>query len=301
MIGADTDTRVAPLGAVLLALGGAVAFSAKAIIIKIAYRHRVDPATLIMLRMVCALPLFAAMAWWAGRGKPRLAGRDWRAVAALGFCGYYLASYLDFLGLQYVSASLERLILYLTPSVVLLIGWLWRGRRPAGRQLVTLALGYGGLALVFGHELNIEGPQVVLGALLVFASTVSYAVYLIGSGEVVRRVGSLRLAGWATSVACVLCIVQWLLLRPIATVLTLPEPVLWLSLLNGAACTAAPVLMTMMAIERIGATVTAQLGMIGPISTITLGVLLLGEPFTGWIAAGSACVVAAVWLLARLR
>lgn len=301
MIGADTDTRVAPLGAVLLALGGAVAFSAKAIIIKIAYRHRVDPATLIMLRMVCALPLFAAMAWWAGRGKPFLDGRDRRAVAALGFCGYYLASYLDFVGLQFVSASLERLILYLTPSVVLLIGWLWQGRRPGARQLATLALGYGGLAVVFGHELNVEGPQVALGALLIFASTLSYAVYLIGSGEVVRRVGALRLAGWATSVACVLCIAQWLVLRPAESLLGVAQPVLWLSLLNGAACTAAPVLMTMMAIERIGAALTAQMGMVGPISTIVLGVLVLDEPFTASMAAGSACVLAAVWLLARVR
>ncbi len=297
----DAETRALPVVAVLLALGGAVSFSGKAIIVKLAYRYAVDPATLIMLRMTCALPLFAAMAWWAGRGLPNLSGRDRRAVAALGFCGYYLASYLDFVGLQYISAGLERLILYLTPGAVLLIGWLWHGRRASVRQLATLALGYGGIALVFGHEAKADGQRVALGAALVLASTISYAIYLIGSGEVVRRIGALRLAGWATTVACALCIGQWLLLRPVQSLASVPEPVLWLSLLNGAACTAAPVLMTMMAIERIGAALTAQMGMVGPISTIVLGVLVLDEPFTASMAAGSACVLAAVWLLARVR
>jgi len=283
-----------------LALGGAVAFSGKAIIVKLAYRWGVDPATLIMLRMVFALPLFAAMAVWAGRGRARLAGRDLRAAAALGFVGYYLSSYLDFLGLQYVSASLERLILYLTPSVVLLLGWALYGRRARARQFAALALGYGGLLLVFGRELKVEGARVALGAALVVASMVCYAAYLIYSGEVVRRIGALRLAGWATSVACALCIAQWALLRPPASLAAVAGPVLWLSLLNGVACTAAPVLMVMMAIERLGSALTAQLGMVGPISTIALGVLVLGEPFTAWTAAGSACVLAAVWLLARV-
>ena len=286
--------------AVLLALGGAVAFSGKAIIVKLAYRYAVDPATLIMLRMVCALPLFVAMAMWAGRGRPRLSAPDLRAAATLGFTGYYLSSYLDFLGLQYVSASLERLILYLTPGVVLLLGWGLYGRRATPRQLGALVLGYGGLLLVFGRELHVQGAQVALGAALVLASTLSYAVYLIYSGEVVRRVGALRLAGWATSVACALCIAQWLLLRPMASLAAVPAPVLWLSLLNGVACTAAPVLLVMMAIERIGSALTAQLGMVGPVSTIAMGVVVLGEPFTGWIAAGSACVIWAVWLLARV-
>lgn len=296
-----SDARALPAFAIALALGGATSFSGKAIIVKLAYRHGVDPATLIMLRMVFALPLFAAMAAWAGRGRPRLSGRDLRAVAVLGFTGYYLASWLDFLGLQTISASLERLILYLTPSMVLLIGWLRFGRRASARQLAALALGYGGIALVFGRELKIEGPQVAIGAALVLASTISYALYLIGSGETVRHLGSLRLAGWATSVACLLCIAQWLVLQPVATLAAVAPEVWWLSLLNGVACTAAPVLMTMMAIERIGSALTAQLGMIGPIATIALGVVVLGEPFTGWIAAGSACVLAAIWLLARVR
>ena len=285
----------------LLAMAGAVAFSGKAIIVKLAYRHGVDAVTLIMLRMVVALPFFVLMVWWAGRGKAPLPPRDRLVAAALGFSGYYLSSFLDFLGLQYITASLERLILYLTPSVVLLLSWALYGRRASGRQWASMALGYGGLLLVFGHELTLDGPRVALGTALVVASTLSYAGYLLFSGEVVRRIGSLRLTGWASSVACVLCLAQFALLRPLGGLAELAPAVLWLSLLNGTLCTVLPVLLVMMAIERIGSARAAQYGMVGPITTILLGVWLLGEPFTAWVAAGTLCVLAGVTLLARSR
>jgi drug/metabolite transporter (DMT)-like permease len=281
-----------------LAAAGSIAFSGKAIIVKLAYRHGVDAVTVIMYRMLFALPFFVAIAWWAGRGKPGLTRRDLLVVAGLGFSGYYLASFLDFLGLQYVSASLERLILYLNPTLVLFLGVLLHGHKVSGRKLAALAVSYCGVLLVFGHELSFTGPQTALGAALVFGSAVSYAIYLVASGAEVKRLGALRLTGWASSVACVLCILQFVVLKPLSAA-AVPAPVLWLSLLNATACTVAPVLMVMLAIERIGATMTAQTGMIGPLSTITLGVLLLGEPFNGWIVAGTALVLAGVWLLAK--
>jgi len=281
-------------------MAGAIAFSGKAIIVKLAYRHGVDAVTLIMLRMLFALPFFVALAWWAGRGKPALNGRDWRVITLLGFSGYYLASFLDFAGLAYVSASFERLVLYLNPTLVLLLGWILFRRRVTLRQLLALALSYAGVLLVFGHELTLAGPDVALGATLVFASALSYAAYLVYSGEVVKRLGSLRLTGLATTVACLLCLLQFVLLRPLSAAAVAPE-VLWLSLLNATVCTVAPVIMVMMAIERIGATLTAQTGMIGPLSTITMGVLILGEPFNSWIIAGTALVLAGIWLLARAR
>jgi len=283
-----------------LAAAGSVAFSAKAIIVKLAYRHDVDAVTLIMYRMLFALPLFVALAWWAGRGKPPLERRDLRVVAGLGFSGYYLASFLDFAGLQYITASLERLILYLNPTIVLGLGWLLFGHRVGARQLLALAVSYAGVLLVFGHEVQLAGADGALGAALVFGSALSYAVYLVYSGKEVRRLGALRLTGWATSVACGLCIAQFLLLRPLAAALVAPE-VIWLSLLNATLCTFAPVLMVMMAIERIGATLTAQTGMIGPLSTLVMGVLILGEPMNAWIAAGTVLVLLGVWLLARAR
>ena len=284
-----------------LAMAGAVAFSGKAIIVKLAYRHDVDAVTLIMLRMAVALPFFLLMCWWAGRGRAPLPWRDRWIAAALGFSGYYLSSFLDFLGLQHITASLERLILYLTPSVVLLLSWALYGRRASARQWLAMALAYFGLVLVFGHELTLDGPRVALGTALVVGSTLSYAGYLLYSGEVVQRIGALRLTGWASAVACGLCLAQFALLRPLAGVADIPVPVLWLSLLNGTLCTVLPVLMVMMAIERIGSAKAAQYGMVGPVTTIALGVLILGEPFTAWVAAGTLCVLGGVTLLARAR
>jgi drug/metabolite transporter (DMT)-like permease len=291
------DTRLRGL---ILAATGSIAFSGKAIIVKLAYRHGVDAVTLIMLRMVFALPFFALLAWWAGRGKPALTARDWRALLGLGFSGYYLASFLDFAGLAYITASLERLILYLNPTLVLVLGVLFLGQRAQPRQLVGLAVGYAGVLLVFGQELTLEGSDVALGTALVFGSAVSYAVYLAFAATEVKRLGALRLTGWASCVACVLCIAQFALLRPLASVAEVAPPVLWLSLLNATACTVAPVLMVMMAVERVGATVTAQTGMIGPLATIGMGVVLLGEPFTPWVALGTALVLLGIWLLARV-
>ncbi|WP_253262398.1 DMT family transporter [Ramlibacter montanisoli] len=284
-----------------LALAGAIAFSGKAIIVKLSYRYQVDAVTLIMLRMLFALPLFAAMAWWAGRGRPPLSARDWAPVAALGFCGYYLSSFLDFVGLQYITASLERLILYLNPTMVMLFGWLLY-RRPWKRaQVLGMAISYAGVALVFGQEVRIAGADVALGSALVFASTVSYAIYMVYSGQVVQRLGALRLVGLATTVACLCCIVQFLVLRPIDVALQVAPEVIWLSLLNASLGTAVPVLLVMMAIERVGAAATAQAGMVGPLATIFMGVWLLGEPFTATLAAGTALVLAGIFVFTHGR
>jgi drug/metabolite transporter (DMT)-like permease len=285
----------------VLAVLGAIGFSGKAIIVKLAYRHGVDPVTLLMLRMAFALPLFAALAWWAGRGQPALTARDWRVVGVLGFLGYYLASFLDFAGLQYVTASLERLILYLNPTLVLLLGWLLHRQRVSAGQLRALALSYAGIVVTFGHELRVEGGHVALGSALVFASAASYALYLVLSGQEVRRLGALRLTGLASTVACVLCLLQFLVLRPVEGLWALAPPVWGLSLLNAALCTVAPVLMVMMAIERIGAGASAQAGMVGPVTTVLLGVLLLGEPLTPWVVAGTVLVLGGVAMLARQR
>jgi drug/metabolite transporter (DMT)-like permease len=279
----------------LLATLGAIAFSGKAIIVKLAYRYGVDAVTLIMYRMLFALPIFALMAWWASRGKPALTRHDQWGVLGLGFTGYYLASFLDFAGLAYISASLERLILYLNPTLVLLLGLVLYKRHISRRQALGMAISYCGVFFVFGHEIKLEGADAALGALLVFLSAVSYAIYLSFSGELVQRLGSLRLVGLATTVACGLCIGQFVVLRPLGAALVAPE-VIWLSVLNATVCTAVPVLMVMMAIERIGASLAAQTGMVGPMSTILMGVVILGEPFTAWVAVGTVLVVVGIFV-----
>ena len=278
----------------LLAAAGAIAFSGKAIIVKLAYQYGVDSITLLMFRMLFAMPFFLLLAWWAGRGQAPLTRRDVWGVLGLGFSGYYLSSYLDFLGLQYISASFERLILYLNPTLVLILGWVLYKRKITYRQGVAMAVSYSGVLLVFGHEISLVGDNVFLGAMLVFLSAVTYAIYLSYSGQLVQRLGSLRLAGLATTVACFFCILQFVLLKPISA-LYVPSEVIGLSILNATACTVLPVLMIMMAIERIGAGLTSQVGMIGPMSTLTMGVFFLNEPFTIWILAGTALVLGGVF------
>ena len=152
----------------LLAAVGAIAFSGKAIIVKLAYRHGVDAVTLLMLRMLFAFPLFLAMALWAGRGQEAMTRQDWFGIVGLGFTGYYLSSYLDFLGLEYISASFERLILYLNPTLVLVLGWWVYQRQISSRQVLAMAVSYSGVLLVFAHELSWTGANVWLGSGLVF-------------------------------------------------------------------------------------------------------------------------------------
>ena len=283
------------------AILGAVAFSAKAIVVKLAYRYNVDAITLLMYRMLFALPFFALMAWWAGRGQARLTAEQWRRVLWVGFSGYYLASFLDFAGLQFISASLERLILYLNPTVVLLLGWRLYGRRIQPQQALAMAISYTGVMVVFGHELHFDGWVTLLGGGLVFASAISYAVYLLMSGELVKQVGSMRLVGLASLVASGFCLVQFALLRPMSAAWVPPE-VIQLSLFNAVFCTAVPVLLVMLGIERIGAALAAQVGMVGPMSTLIMGVFILDEPFNAWILVGTAFVLAGVyWASKRPR
>lgn len=288
------------LQGILLAGAGAIGFSGKAIIVKLAYRYGVDAVTVLMYRMLFAFPLFLLLSWWAGRGKPPLTRGDWLLLSGLGFSGYYLASFLDFSGLQYISANLERLILYLNPTIVLAVSVLAFHAHVKPRQWAALVVSYLGVFVVFGHDVSIHGEHVVLGSVLVLGSAVSYALYLVFSGQAVKRLGPLRITGIATSIACVLCIAQFFVLRTPAEMVVAPE-VIWLSVLNATLCTFMPVLLVMLAIERVGAPVTAQAGIIGPISTILLSVVILGEPFTTWAAAGTVLVLAGIGLLMRWK
>ena len=282
---------------------GAIGFSGKAIIVKLAYRHGVDTVTLLMLRMLLALPFFIAMVWWTQHRKGsvpvRLSMREWLGVVWLGFCGYYLASFLDFAGLQYVSASLERLILYLYPTLVLLLGIVLYRKRASRHQWIGMAVSYAGVVAVFAHELHLTEADTGLGAALVFGSAVSYALYLSYSGELVRRLGALRLVGLASCVACVLCVGQFALLRPVSVVAELGAEVWWLSVLNASLCTVLPVVLVMLSIERIGSALASQAGMVGPMSTLVMAALVLDEPLSPWLLLGTALVMSGVFICSR--
>ena len=286
----------------MLALSGAVAFSGKAIIVKLSYRYGVDAVTVIMYRMLFALPFFIAMAWWASRQAHAIANplsrRDLLAITGLGFLGYYLASFLDFLGLQTITASLERLILYLNPTLVMLLSAAIYKHRLQARRVWAMAISYAGVLLVFAHEVSFSGSGVVTGSAFVLASALSYALYLMFSGQMVKRIGALRLVGLASIVACVCCLLQFVILRPWSAAMVQPQ-VLWLAVLNATVCTVAPVVLVMLAIERIGAALTSQVGMVGPMATLTLGVLVLGEPVNAWIGMGTVLVLGGVYLASK--
>ncbi len=282
----------------LLAGAGSVLFSAKAIVVKLAYRYGVDAETLIALRMLFSVPFFAFTLWWTSRGAPALTREQHLRIIVIGLLGYYAASYLDFLGLQYITAGLERLILYLNPTIVLLLSALFLAKRIVRLDWIALALCYGGILLVFVHDVRLEGDQVALGATLVFLSAVCYAAYLVLSGELVQKVGAIRLTSYAMVVATIAVLAQFAVIRPVAN-LAQPAPVLWLSVINGLFCTVLPVFATMLAVARIGAGNASITAMVGPVSTIVLAYVFLGEAITGWQLAGTALVLAGVFVLSR--
>ena len=283
---------------IVLALVGVVAFSVRPILIKLAYAYVTDPVTLIALRMVFSLPFFFAMALWVRRDTARtpLTRRDWWAVLFLGFLGYYLASFLDFLGLQYISAGLGRLMLFLYPTITVLLSALFLGKYVSRRDIVALVISYAGLALVLSQGFAGENRNLMLGALLVFGSAICYAVYLVSSSQVVTRIGSVRFTAYATSVASLLCILQFLLLRPLSA-LQLPPQVYGLAIAMAVGCTVLPVFVTSEALRRIGANQVAIIGAAGPVTTIFLGWLGLEESMTLLQLAGAALVLAGVLLV----
>lgn len=290
-----------------LAALGAILFSAKAIVVKFTYRYDIDAVTLIAFRMLFAMPFFLAVGWWQARRARRgeLAVLSWRErlqICVLGLIGYYLSSFLDFLGLRYVTASLERLILFLSPSMVVLLSAWWLKRPVTRRQAWAMGLSYLGVVLVFAHDLSQTsgGSEVVKGSLFVFASALSYSVYLICSGELLKRVGATRLVAYAMLVSCVACVIQFFVVHSPATLIQ-PVGVYGYSLIHATINTVMPVFMMMWAVALIGAPTASLLGMVGPVSVLFLAAWLLEEPITVWQLAGTALVLAGVFVLTGRR
>lgn len=292
--------RQAFLAGLAIAVVGAVLFSTKAIVAKLIYRYPVDAVTLIGFRMLFSLPFFAIVALWHARRSQALSGSDRLRIVFLGLLGYYLSSFLDFLGLQYISAGLERLILFLTPSFVLLISVFFLHKKIGRLEWGALLVSYSGTVLVFLHDARTGGANVPLGGAFVLASAITYALYLLMSGELVRRVGPMRLVAYAMCVSSFACILQFLALKPIV-MLVQPTPVYGLSLVNAVFCTVLPVFLTMIAVARIGAPTVSLTGMVGPVSTLFLGAWVLNEPITAIQLAGTALVLAGIYLLSKKK
>jgi drug/metabolite transporter (DMT)-like permease len=284
--------------AIALAAVGAVLFSAKAVVVKLCYRHGADAETVLALRMLFSLPFFwAAVAWQVMVRRPApLQRRDRITLLLLGFIGYYVSSYLDFLGLQYISVGLERIILYLNPTIVLVASAIFLKKRIDARQALAMAVAYAGVILVFLHDVRVDGRATALGSGLVFTGAITYAIYLIYAGEIVGRVGSIRLVAYASASATFFCVLQALVRNPIALITQAPQ-VYALSLLNASLCTFVPMLLIMTAVKRVGSGLAAQSGVVGPVATVFLGWYFLGEP-VGWLQVlGIVVVLASMGML----
>src|SRR5258708_3195076 len=231
--------------------------------------------------MSLSLPFFAAVAFFLKGRQPRLMPRDWAGIAGLGLVGYYAASFLDFLGLQYIGAGVGRLILFLYPTLVLLLSFVFLGKRPGARELAALILSYAGIALVVSNQAGAsrEGKLFVLGVLLVFASALCYAVYLVAGSQMVKRVGSMRFTAFTMVAATVPAAVQFLVLEPVCA-LELPAAVWWYAAIMATFSTLLPVFLQAEALKRIGANRFALIGALGPVSVALTSALALDEPLT---------------------
>lgn len=278
-------------------------FSLRPILIKLCYAaHPVSPSTLLFLRMMLALPFFLVIAWWLRRQEPRLAWRDWAAIGALGFLGYYGASFLDIIGLQWVGAGVGRLILFLFPTLVLLLSFLFLRKPPTRRELIALAVSYAGIALVVANQIEgtPQGRLFAVGAFLIFASALCYATYLVAGSQIVQRVGSMRFTAYSMVLATLPAVAQFALAETPAS-LELPAAVWIYMAILATASTVVPVFLQAEALKRIGANHFALIGAVGPVSVAVTSALGLDEPF-GWPQAlGGALVIFGVLLVSIKR
>ncbi len=295
----------------LFAATAQLGFAAKAIFIKLAYAAHpgLDAVTLLALRMIFSLPFFLMMAWWARRmslaqgAKPLpLTRADWGYVFLLGFCGYYLASFLDFWGLQYISAGLERLILFTNPTVVVVLSAIFLAKPLTRRVGVALLVSYAGLALAYWHDLRVtdDTGALITGSLLVFGSALSYAVYMLLGAKVTQRIGSTRFTAYMMLVATAFVLIQFTIMRPF-TALDLPMKVYAYCVGLAVFSTAAPVWMMAEGLKRIGANDASMIGTVGPIITIFLGAVFLSEPVSLLQLTGAALVLGGIALMSLKR
>jgi drug/metabolite transporter (DMT)-like permease len=288
---------------IALAILAAFGFSFKAIFVKLAYAAApVDAVTLLALRMSFALPIALWATLWLCRAAPPLTRKDWGMLLALGLLGYYGASILDFIGLQYISAALERLILFIYPTMTVLIGVLFMGKRLEKRQIAALLLSYAGIALAFAHDLHVAEDlhSVLIGAVFVFGSALSYALYSAGAEVAIHRLGTIRFAALAIIVSTFATQLHFLATQPFSA-LQLPVEVYAYSAAMAIFSTVLPIFWQSAALRLIGSARTVLIGTLGPVLTIVFAWALLAEPVSMAQLAGAALVVAGVLLVSRRK
>ena len=286
------------LGILLLAVAN-ICFSAKAVLVKLLYREGLDVQSVIALRMFFSFPFYAGMAVFLHQrsANVRLSRREWLAVSALGILSYYISSMLDFEGLQYVTASVERLILFTYPTMVLLLSSLFFHKKISATQVLALVLTYAGVVLAFAAELRLGAQRNIwLGGLLVFGCAATYSFYIVFTGELVHKIGSAKFTCYAVMAATVPALFQSAVHNGL-DIFAYPWPVYRLSVWLAVVATVIPTFLIVEGIRLVGANNSAVIGFVGPVATIFLGYWLLGEPVTSVQLLGTTVVLAGVFLL----
>lgn len=285
-----------------LAIGllGAICFSTKAVIVKLAYRDTaVDPVTLLALRMVFSLPFFLGAAWFTSRKESnvRFSGNQWILVIFLGCLGYYISSYLDFLGLKYVSAGIERLILFVYPTIVVIISAFAFRQKISKRQLLALGITYLGLSVAFVSEATINtSPEFYLGAGFIFLCAITFATYIAGSGKLIPKIGSVKFNSYAMAAASVAVLIHYFI-HTKGSLFGLSSLVYFYSFLMAIISTVIPSYLVAISLNRIGANNTAIVASIGPVSTILQAWWLLDESVSGWQIIGTLLILCGILLV----
>ncbi len=282
--GLNTDHRSPAYSAkgIIYVVLAAIGYSAKAVLIKLAYVQQVDAVTLLTLRMGISLPFFMLI-WALKNGDteyPKFRISDGFAVLVLGLLGYYLANMLDFWGLEFISAGLERLIVFLYPTLVAIFSYIIFGRGMEKMEVVALVTCYVGISLILYRQIDISHPTILWGSSLVFGSAVAYAVYLIGSYRLITRLGPYRFTALGMTVACMACLVQFALTHPFSA-LDVSNEVYIISASMALFSTVIPSLLLSLGIQRIGPSQAALISSVGPVSTLILADLVLGETMSG--------------------
>lgn len=283
----------------LLVFFGAITHSSKAIFIKLAYQYPIDPVSLVALRMLFALPFFLVIGYLSGRSKTanKLTPRDWVAVAFLGFVSYYFAALLDFMGLQYITASLERLILFVYPTIVVIISATIYRKKVTRPQLIALGFTYLGVAVVFAGSLDMaQQKNFILGVLLVFGCAVFYAIYMIGSEKLIPKVGATRFTAYAMTFAA-MGVISHYFINNSGSLLQFPRQVYELSIGMAIISTVVPAFLVSAGIKRIGASDASIVASVGPIATIVMAYIFLNESLSGTQLLGTALVLGGVLLI----
>ncbi len=268
------------LKGLVLGIIGVILFSAKAVLVKLAYTYEVDTLHLLLFRMLFALPFYLIIAFTAKPIKNvSKTKKDYLWIVFLGIIGYYLASYLDFVGLQYLKASLERVILFCYPTIVVILSLLIFKKRPDKWTILSIILAYTGILIIFGQEVQLSGHGSIFGGVLVFLSAVTYASYLVGSGWLIPRFGVVTFTSYSMVVACTCVIVHYMITNT-GSLFVYPKEIYIIGLSIAVFSTVIPSYLVSASIKRLGASDFSILSGLGPVSTIILASVVLEERIT---------------------